>query len=379
MSVNRDWLDKDYYALLGVAKNASQQEIRKAYRRLAQKFHPDANPGDRAAEERFKEISTAYDVLGDDKKRKEYDRVREMAGAGFGFGFGGPGRGRVRFEDLGFEESFGDLFNIFGGGFGGSAGARARRGTVRRKGADLETDVRITFEEAAGGATIPLRVAGAALCETCGGSGAASGTDVKTCPECSGTGAVNLDQGLFSLTRTCGICGGSGRLISSPCQTCGGGGRTRSSRSLKVKVPPGVEDGARIRVSGRGELGPPGGEPGDLFVTVRVAPHRFFGRTGSNLTLSLPVTFPEAALGADVKVPTLNGTVTLRIPAGTASGKTFRLRGHGVVKPSGDPGDLLVTVNVEVPKRLSKRERELLEQFRDAHPESPRSGMGDET
>jgi molecular chaperone DnaJ len=378
MSVNRDWLDKDYYALLGVAKNATQQEIRKAYRRLAQKFHPDANPGDRSAEGRFKEISTAYDVLGDDKKRKEYDRVREMAGAGFGFG--GPGGGRVRFEDLGFEESFGNLFNMFGGGgFSGSAGARARRGTVRRKGTDLETEARITFEEAARGATISVGVAGAAPCETCGGSGAAPGTEVKTCPECSGTGAVNLDQGLFSLTRTCGICGGSGRLVSSPCQTCGGSGRTRSSSSLKVKVPPGVEDGARIRVSGRGEPGPPGGEPGDLFVTVRVAPHRFFGRRGSNLTLSLPLSFPEAALGADVKVPTLNGTVTLRIPPGTGGGKTFRLRGHGVSNARGGPGDLLVTVTVEVPKRLSKRERELLEQFQDAHPESPRTGMGDDS
>jgi molecular chaperone DnaJ len=379
MSVNRDWLEKDYYAVLGVAKNASQQEIRKAYRRLAQKLRPDANPGDRAAEGRFKELSAAYDVLGHAEKRKEYDRVREMAGAGFGFGFGGPGGGRVRFEDLGFEESFGDLFNLFGGGFGGPAGPRARPRTVRRKGPDLETDVRVTFEEAANGATVSVRVAGAVRCETCGGTGAAPGTEVQTCPECSGTGAINVDQGLFSLTRTCGICGGSGRLISSPCQTCGGSGRTRSSRSLKVKVPPGVEDGARIRVSGRGEPAPPGGEPGDLFVVVHVAPHRLFGRKGSNLTLSLPLTFPEAALGADVKVPTLNGTVTLRIPPGTDSGKTFRLRGHGVSKTSGGRGDLLVTVNVEVPKRLSKRERELLEQYREAHPESPRTGMGNES
>jgi molecular chaperone DnaJ len=379
MSVNRDWLEKDYYAVLSVPKNASQQEIRKAYRRLAQKFHPDANPGDRAAEERFKEISSAYDVLGDDKKRKEYDRVREMAGAGYGVGFGGPGSGRVRFEDLGFEESFGDLFNLFGGGFGGPAGPRARRRTGQRKGADLEANVRVTFEEAANGAVVPVRVAGVAPCETCGGTGAAPGTEVKTCSECSGTGAVNVDQGLFSLTRTCGICGGSGRLITSPCQSCGGSGRTRASRSLKVKVPPGVEDGARIRVSGRGEPGPPGGEPGHLFVVVHVAPHRLFGRKGSNLTLSLPLTFPEAALGADVRVPTLNGMVTLRIPSGTESGKTFRLRGHGVSKADGGRGDLLVTVTVEVPKRLSKRERELLEQFREVHTESPRPGMGTES
>ncbi|HEV8572739.1 MAG TPA: molecular chaperone DnaJ [Actinomycetota bacterium] len=379
MSVNRDWLEKDYYAVLGVAKNASHQEIRKAYRGLAQKLHPDANPGDRAAEERFKELSAAYDVLGDVKKRKEYDRVREMAGSGFGFGVGGPGGARVRFEDMGFEESFGDLFNLFGGGFGGPAGPRARRRTVRRKGADLDANVRVTFEEAAMGTTVPVQVSGAAPCDTCGGTGAAPGTQVKTCPECLGTGQVAVDQGLFSLNRTCGICGGSGRLIESPCQICGGSGRTRSSRSFKVKIPPGVEDGARIRVSGRGDPGPPGGEPGDLYVVVHVAPHRIFGRNGLNLTLSLPLTFPEAALGADVKVPTLNGTVTLRIPPGTDSGKTFRLRSHGVSKPGGGRGDLLVTVSVEVPKRLSKRERELLEQFREAHTESPRPGMGTES
>jgi molecular chaperone DnaJ len=379
MSVNRDWLEKDFYAALGVTKNASQQEIKKAYRRLAQKFHPDANQGDKPAEERFKEISAAYDVLGDEKKRKEYDRVRDMAGAGFGPGFGGPGGARVRFEDLGFEESFGDLFNLFGGGVGGTAGSRARRRTAPRRGADLETDVRVTFEEAAHGVTVPVRVSGAAPCETCGGSGAAPGTEIKTCPECSGTGAVAVDQGLFSLTRTCGVCGGSGRWVVSPCQTCGGSGRTRSSRSLKVKVPPGIEDGARIRISGRGEPGPPGGQPGDLFVVVRVAPHRFFGRRGSNLTVALPLTFPEAALGADVKVPTLNGSVTLRIPPGTGSGKTFRLRGHGVSKSGGSRGDLLVTVTVEVPKRLSKKERELLEQFQETHTESPRTGLGDHT
>ncbi len=379
MSVNRDWLEKDYYAVLGIPKNASQQEIRKAYRRLAQRFHPDASPGDRSAEERFKEVSAAYDVLGDEKKRTEYDRVREMAGAGFGPGFGGPGGARVRFEDFGFEESFGDLFNLFGGGAGGPAGARARSPTARRRGADLETNVRITFEEAAKGATVSVRVAGAARCETCGGTGASPGTPVTTCPECSGTGAVAVDQGPFSLTRTCGICGGSGRLIEAPCQTCGGSGRTRSSRSLKVKIPPGIEDGARIRVSARGEPGPPGGEPGDLFVVVHVAPHRFFGRQGSNLTLSVPLTFPEAALGTDVKVPTLNGTVTLRVPPGTDSGKTFRLRSHGVSKPGGDRGDLLVTVTVEVPKRLSKQERELLEQFREAHTESPRPAWGNDT
>jgi molecular chaperone DnaJ len=347
---------------------------------LAQKFHPDANPGDKTAEERFKQVSAAYDVLGDEKKRKEYDRIRGMAGAGFGpgfgSGFGGPRGARVRFEDLGFEESIGSIFNLFGGGPGGTASSRARRGTVPRRGADLETDVRVTFDEAVHGVTVPVRLSGVSPCETCGGSGATPGTEIKRCPECSGSGEVAVDEGPFALTRTCGICGGSGRWVESPCQTCGGSGRARSTRTLKVKIPPGIEDGKRIRVSGRGQPGPPGGQPGDLFVLVRVAPHRFFGRKGSNLTLTLPLTFPEAALGADVKVPTLNGTVTLRIPPGTGGGKTFRLRGHGVSRSGGGRGDLLVTVTVEVPKRLSKKERELLEQFRESGDESPRTPLG---
>jgi molecular chaperone DnaJ len=367
MSVNREWLEKDYYAVLGVAKDAAQADIKKAYRRLAQKHHPDANRGDKAAEERFKEVSAAYDVLGDEGKRKEYDRIRDMASAGFRYG-AGPG-GNIRFEDLGFDSgAFGDIFDLFGGG--------GRRRNRAQRGADLQTEVQISFEDAVAGTTVPLRITGAATCETCAGSGAEPGTQPQTCPECGGTGAVTVDQGPFSLSRGCPRCGGSGRVIEKPCRTCGGSGQVRKTRTLSVKIPAGIADGARIRLAERGEPSPPGGQPGDLYVSVRVTPHTFFGRRGSDLTLELPITFPEAALGANVKVPTLNGEVTLKIPSGTSQGRTFRLRGRGAPKRGGGKGDLLVTVNVEIPSRLSKEERELLEQFREKHRASPRAGMG---
>lgn len=374
MSINREWLEKDYYAVLGVPKNASQADVKKAYRKLAQKNHPDANPGDKAAEERFKEVSSAYDVLGNAEKRKEYDRVREMAGAGFRFGGpGGPGGGqRIRFEDLGFDAGgLGDIFDLFGAGAGGG---RTRRRAAR--GADLTADVQVSFDDAMSGTTVPLRLSGAAPCPTCGGSGARPGTSAHTCPECGGAGSVAVDQGLFSLSRPCPRCGGRGQVIEDPCPTCGGSGATTAARTLRVKIPAGVEDGARIRLAGRGEPGPPGGRAGDLYVTVRVAPHRFFGRRGANLVLTLPITFPEAALGANVKVPTLNGAVTLKVPPGTANGRTFRLRGKGAPKAGGGRGDLMVTVQVEVPSKLSKQERELLKRFQEVHKESPREALG---
>ena len=377
MSINREWLEKDYYAVLGVPKNASQAEIKKAYRKLAQANHPDATSGDKAAEERFKDASAAYDVLGDEKKRAEYDRVREMAGAGFrvggpgGFGPGGFGGGRVRFEDLGFDVGgLGDIFDVFGGG-----GARARGSRVAR-GADLEAEVTVSFEEAMAGTTVPLRVAGMAACETCGGSGARPGSQPQTCPECRGSGSVAVDQGFFSIARPCPRCAGRGQVIDDPCPTCHGSGGTRRTRELKVKVPAGIEDGARIRLAERGEAGPPGGRPGDLYVQVRVSPHRFFGRTGPNLTLRLPITYTEAALGAQVEVPTLNGSVKLKVPAGTANGRTFRVRGKGAPRGNGGRGDLLVTVEVEVPSKVSREERDLLKRLEEAHPESPRRGLG---
>ena len=373
MSVNRDWLEKDFYAILGVARNASQDEVKKAYRKLAQRYHPDSAKGDAAAEERFKEISAAYDVLGDAAKRTEYDRVRDMAASGFRFGPGGGpgGPGGVRFEDLGFGVGgMGDLFDLFGQG-------RAGGGRVRG-GADLVAEAELSFEEAMAGTTVPLKVSGSHACATCGGSGARPGTSPTTCPQCGGSGSVAVDQGLFSLSRPCPRCGGRGRIVEDSCPTCRGSGSITATRTLRVKIPAGVEDGARIRLAGRGEAGPPGGRSGDLYVAVRVRPHRFFGRRGSDLTLSLPVTYPEAALGANVKVPTLNGAVTLKVPSGTRSGRTFRIRGKGAPTRRGGRGDLLVTVQLEVPAKVSREERDLLKRLREAGGESPRAHLGTE-
>jgi molecular chaperone DnaJ len=377
-NVSREWFEKDYYAVLGVAKNASAADIKKAYRKLAQKLHPDANPGDDAAEGRFKEISAAYDVLRDEKKRREYDQVRDMAASGYGPG--GPGGGGfpggfggVRFEDV----EGGDLGDLFGSLFGAGGRSGAGRSRARAaKGADLEAEVRITFDEAMAGTSVPLRLSGPARCDTCGGSGAKPGTEVRTCGQCGGTGSVAENQGFFSMARTCSQCGGSGRLIENPCPSCHGRGTRNRTRTVTVKIPLGIKDGARIRVSGRGEAGRGAGGAGDLYVRVRVEPHGVFGRTGNDLTLSLPVTFPEAALGANVEVPTLNGPVTLKVPAGTANGKTFRVRGKGVPKPGGGAGDLLVTVAVDVPAKLSKKEREALEAFREVHTDDPRARLG---
>jgi molecular chaperone DnaJ len=374
--VRREWFEKDYYQVLGVPKNASAADIKKAYRKLAQKNHPDANSGDKEAEERFKEVSAAYEVLSDQEKRSQYDQVREMAASGVGpggypgGGFGGPGGQRVRVEGIPFG---GDLGDLFGGLFGG-AGGRAGRGPAR--GADLETEVRVSFADAMTGITVPIQIKGPAPCGTCGGSGAEPGSSPVTCPECGGTGAVSVNQGLFSMQRTCPRCAGRGRIIEHPCHTCHGSGSVRRTRKFSVKIPAGVKDGARIRVAGKGEPGPTGGPPGDLFVVVRVAPHKLFGRRGADLTLELPVSYSEAALGANVKVPTLNGPVTLKVPAGTPAGKTFRIRGKGAPKPKGGAGDLLVTVNVDVPTKLGTREKELLEELRAEQAQSPRRGLG---
>ena len=375
--IRREWFEKDYYEILSVPKNASAAEIKKAYRKLAQKHHPDANAGDPKAEERFKEVSAAYDVLGDEEKRAAYDRVREMGAGGFGAGFpgaggtGSEGPGGFRYETV----DVGDLSDLFGGMFGGSQG-RARRPQARqRRGADLETEVRLSFDDAMAGVTIPVTLDGPAVCTTCHGSGAAPGTQPVTCATCGGSGQVAVNQGFFQMEQTCPTCSGTGRTIETPCPTCHGSGAVRRSRTVKVKVPAGVKDGARIRVAGRGEPGGPGGQPGDLYVRVRGGEHPVFGRKGDNLTVDLPVSYPEAALGSNVKVPTLNGPVTLKVPAGTPSGKTFRVKGKGAPKRGGH-GDLLVTVNVDVPKKLSKREKELLGELRDAETESPRAELG---
>jgi molecular chaperone DnaJ len=379
--VRREWFEKDYYGVLGVPKNASASEIKKAYRKLAQQFHPDANPGNDDAEERFKEISAAYDVLGDEEKRKSYDQVREMGASGFGgFGPGGAGAsgrggwpggvggaGTVNVEDLG---------DIFGGLFGGAGRGRSRTASRPQRGTDLETDVRVTFDQAMTGTTVPVKITGPAVCETCHGSGAAPGTSPIICPECGGSGEIAVNQGFFSMAQHCRRCRATGRIVETPCPTCKGAGAVRRTRTFQVKIPAGVKDGARIKLAGRGEPGPAGGKPGDLYVRVKVAPHDVFGRKGDNLTLTLPVSFPEAALGANVQVPTLNGPVTLKVPSGTPSGKTFRIKGKGAPKAKGGQGDLLVTTQVDVPGRLSKDQKHLLQQLREAQKESPRKSLG---
>jgi molecular chaperone DnaJ len=372
--VRREWFEKDYYQVLGVPKNASAAEIKKSYRKLAQQFHPDANPGNAQAEDRFKEISAAYDVIGDEDKRKQYDQVRDMAASGYGsggFGGGTPGGGRVRFEDMG-GFGVGDLGDLFGGLFGG--GARGRR-TQPVRGADLETEVTVSFDDAMSGTTVPVRIQGPAPCETCAGSGAAPGTSPITCPQCGGAGQIAVNQGPFQMSQPCPRCHGSGRVVETPCPTCGGTGSQRRTRRLQVRIPPGVQDAARIRLKGRGEPGPAGGQAGDLYVQVRVRPHAFFGRRGHDLTVELPVTYAEAALGANVEVPTLNGPVTMKVPAGTPNGKTFRLKGKGAPKRGGS-GDLLVSVNVEVPRKVSRSERELLKQLQEVEKDSPRRRLG---
>ena len=379
--VRREWFEKDFYAVLGVPKNASAAEIKKAYRKLAQQHHPDANRGDAKAEERFKEVSAAYDVLGDQEKRTQYDRVREMGRAGFGAGFPGGGFGGGRQGPGGYPGGFryetvdvGDLGDLFGGLFGEAAGRRGGQ-TRAQRGADLEAEVRLPFEDAIAGTTVPVKITGPSQCRTCKGSGAAPGTSPTICDECGGAGTRVMNQGMFQMTQTCPRCRGSGRIIETPCPSCGGTGAQRRTRTLQVKIPPGVKDGARIRLAGRGEPGGPGASAGDLFVVVHVQKHPVFGRKGDDLTLELPVTYPEAALGANVQVPTLNGgPVTLKVPSGTPGGKTFRIKGKGAPRKNGR-GDLLVTVKVDVPGRLSREEKQLLQQLADSQKGSPRERL----
>jgi molecular chaperone DnaJ len=379
--VRREWFEKDFYAVLGVPKNASAAEIKKAYRKLAQLHHPDANQGDARAEERFKEVSAAYDVLGDREKRTQYDRVREMGTAGFGAGFPGGGFGGGRQGPGGYPGGFryetvdvGDLGDLFGGLFGGAAGRRGGQARAQR-GADLEAEVRLSFEDAIAGTTVPVKITGPSQCRTCRGSGAAPGTSPTICDECGGVGTRVMNQGMFQMTQTCPHCRGSGRIIETPCPTCGGTGAQRRTRTLQVKIPAGVKDGARIRLAGRGEPGGPGAPAGDLFVVVHVQKHPVFGRKGDDLTLELPVTYPEAALGANVQVPTLNGgPVTLKVPSGTPGGKTFRIKGKGAPRKNGR-GDLLVTVRVDVPGKLSREEKQLLQQLADSQKGSPRERL----
>ena len=360
MAPQREWFEKDYYKTLGVASTATPKEITSAYRKLAKKHHPDTNPG---SDELFKEISAAYDVLGDADKRKEYDEVRTMGPAAGGFpgGFGGGGYpggagGSYRVEDTA------DFSDLFGGLFG-----RGRRGAQQagpQRGNDVETELHLTFEDAVRGVTTSVNVTTDVRCHTCTGSGSAPGTHPETCPRCGGTGSLQDNQGLFSLSQICPQCSGRGTIITHPCPTCGGTGVEHRNRSVKVRLPAGVEDGQRIRVKGRGAAGRGGGPAGDLYVIARVGRHGLFGRKGTNLTLTVPVGFAEAALGTTLTVPTLDDPVTLRVAPGTPSGRTFRVKGRGV--PGGkkkDTGDLLVTVEVAVPEELTDEQRTAVEEL----------------
>lgn len=376
MAAQREWFEKDYYRILGVSDTATQKEIKRAYRKLSRQYHPDANPNDPAAEERFKEVSAAYDVVGDPETRKEYDEVRRLGPVGAGFGgpgFGGGPAGGFRVEDIG------DLGDVLGGLFGrmrGQGGARGR-GQGPHRGQDLEASLHLSFEDAAQGLTTTIHLTSEATCSTCRGTGARPGTTPHVCSECGGRGVLDENQGFFSFSTPCPVCGGRGYTVDDPCPTCRGSGVEHRPREVKVRIPAAVEDGQRIRLRGRGGPGRNGGPAGDLYVTVQVAHHRLFGRRGRDLTLTVPVTFAEAALGADVAVPTLDGgTVTLRVPAGTRSGRTFRVRGKGVAGRKGT-GDLLVTVEVAVPQKLSAAERKAVEAFAAASDgSSPRAHLG---
>jgi molecular chaperone DnaJ len=382
----KDFVEKDYYKVLGVPKDATEAEIKKAYRKLAREFHPDANKGDDKAEERFKEISEANDILGDAKKRKEYDEARALFGnGGFRPGPGGGG-GSFNFDlgDLfggqpggqagGFGGGLGD---VFGGLFNRGAGPGAGTRTQPRRGQDIESEVTLSFTEAVDGATVPLRMSSQAPCKACSGTGDKNGTP-RVCPTCVGTGQVSRGSGVgFSLTDPCADCKGRGLIAENPCEVCKGSGRARSSRTMQVRIPAGVSDGQRIRLRGKGAPGERGGHAGDLYVVVHVGTHPVFGRKDDNLTVTVPVTFTEAALGADIKVPTLNGpSVTLKLPPGTPNGRTMRARGKGAVRKDGTRGDLLVTVEVEVPTELSDKAREALEMYREAtESHDPRSAL----
>jgi molecular chaperone DnaJ len=380
----RDYLEKDYYKVLGVPKTATADEIKKSYRKLARKYHPDANKGDAKSEERFKEISEAYNVLSDAKERKEYDDARSL----FGGGFRSPGTGG---GGGGFPFDLGDLFggtdtgtgtgsrggrvgDLFGGMFGGRTTTQQTR---PRRGADVETEATLSFHDAIDGTTVALRLTGEGACPTCRGTGAKSGSVPRVCPNCQGTGQTSRNLGSYAMSEPCRECRGRGLVVDDPCPECSGSGRAMSTRTIQARIPAGVADGQRIRLKGKGAPGERGGPAGDLYVRVHVTPHPIFGRSGDNLTVSVPVTFTEAALGAEIKVPTLRGVpVSIRIPAGTPSGRTFRAPGKGVRRKDGTTGALLVTVAVQVPQKLNGAARQALEGFRDVTAgEDPREDL----
>jgi molecular chaperone DnaJ len=361
-------LDKrDYYEVLGVGREAGDADLKSAYRKLAHQFHPDKNPGDKKAEEKFKEVSEAYAVLSDAEKRAHYDRFGHAGGRNPFEGFaGGPFGGAASINDI-----FGDIFSEM---FGGGVRSRQR---ARPRGSDLRYHLELSFEEAAFGTTSRIRIPRPKRCDACQGSGAKSGTGPRTCPTCGGSGELRVTQGFFSIARTCHACGGAGQVIAEKCKSCGGAGAVRSEAEVEVKVPPGVDTGTRLKLSGEGEPAPgPAGQPGDLYVVVQVREHPIFRREETEVVCEMPISFVQAALGAQVEVPTLDGPVKLKVPAGTQSGKVFRMRGHGIPALNGSGrGDQHVRVVVETPTKLSKEQRELLERFaalsgEETHPKS---------
>jgi molecular chaperone DnaJ len=380
----QDWVNKDFYKVLGVPKNASQADIKKAYRKLAQDLHPDRNPDNHKAETRFKEVSEAYSVVGNDAKRKEYDEARALYGSGgfrfpgAGGGAGGPGAGggfssSINLEDLlrragSGAGNLGDFFGRFGGGAGRTAGTPGG-GTRQfpRRGADVETDVTLGFDDSLEGTTVALRLAGEGPCQTCHGTGAKAGTTPRVCEQCEGAGQVVRNQGGFAIPEVCPQCLGRGLTVDDPCQVCKGSGRAMSSRTVQARIPAGVKDGQRVRLPGKGAPGEFGGPGGDLIVTVHVTPHAVFGRLDDHVTVTVPITFDEAALGGEIEVPSPGGgLVKLKVPPGTANGRTFRVRGRGMRRRDATKGDLLVTVEVAVPSSSSTDAREALEAYRSA-------------
>jgi molecular chaperone DnaJ len=361
---------RDYYEVLGVDKGASADEIKKAYRKLAMKYHPDRNPGDKAAEEKFKEANEAYEVLSDDQKRKTYDQFGH-AGMEGGFGGGAGGFNGFGGGSGGFEDIFSDIFSSFGGsggfgGFGGFGGGSRQRGPSR--GSDMKININLTFKESVFGTTKKIKIKHKEACPTCGGSGAKSGSDVKTCDKCGGSGQVTMRQqtafGTIQQTVVCDKCHGEGKIVANPCPTCGGSGIVDKERTLEIKIPAGVDDSSVLPLKGQGNAGRNGGAKGDLYVYMSIKQDPLFKRDGDDIYFDIPITFAQAALGAEIIVPTVDGKVKLKVPEGTQTGKVFRLKNKGVPNVNGyGKGDQYVTVKVETPQKLNKKEKDLLRQF----------------
>jgi molecular chaperone DnaJ len=358
--------DKDYYKILDVSRNASEDEIKKSYRKIAMQFHPDRNPGNKDAEDRFKMASEAYEVLRDPEKREIYDRygIEGLKGTGF-TGFRG-------FEDI--FSTFGDIFEDFFG-----FGTTQRRRTKARSGADLRYDLKISFYEAAFGKEHEIEIPRNVLCDVCDGTGAKLGTHPTHCPNCKGTGQVTRSQGFFTISTTCGHCRGEGNIIPHPCKACHGHGRVRQTKKLQIKIPPGVDTGSKLRIRGEGEEGERGGPPGDLFIFIYVEPHDFFAREGDDLICQIPISFPQAALGADLEVPTLNGKKNITIPKGTEPGEILKIKGEGFPKIRGyGKGDQIIQIIVKTPKNITKRQEEILREFEEISKNSDRGEKGRE-